>query len=89
MKQPIEEKQSIEQLALKRLGLEAVYHGTIDGKLYKFKELKKLLVGQGMSWVYAEKLLYELSSKGILKRVTRGLYEVDRRRLRFILDTPR
>ncbi len=67
---------------LKERALLALAKSLEDGKVYRYKTIKKLLVSAGLSIPYANRVLDELELYGILERVRRGEYRFHRARLR-------
>jgi hypothetical protein len=67
---------------LKERALLALAKSLEDGRVYRFKTIKKLLVSAGLSIPYANRILDELELYGVLERVSRGEYKFHRLRLR-------
>jgi hypothetical protein len=67
---------------LKERALLALAKNLEDGKVYRYKAVKKLLVSAGLSIPYANRILDELELYGVLERINRGEYKFHRLRLR-------
>jgi cobalamin biosynthesis protein CbiD len=58
-----------------------------DRKVVRFTELQGFLIKEGLSFQYSEKLIMGLVHYGALRRVDRGLYEVDIERLKVFIES--
>jgi hypothetical protein len=58
-----------------------------DRKVVRFTELQGFLIKEGLSFQYSEKLIMALAHYGALRRVDRGLYEVDIERLKVFIES--
>jgi predicted transcriptional regulator of viral defense system len=71
----------VEALTIKEKGLLALYKTLEHEKLYAFAELRATLMDVGASIQYATLLIKELEYHGVLERVGRGIYKVNKNKL--------
>jgi len=71
----------VEAQTIKQKGLLALYKTLEPEKLYVFAELRAILMDAGASIQYATLLIKELEYHGVLERVGRGIYKVNKNKL--------
>jgi hypothetical protein len=71
---------------LRLKALRVLYENTEDGKVYAWNKLMEILTSGGIGGGYASQLLWDFYLLGILERPKRGLYKVNKGRLKEYLD---
>jgi predicted transcriptional regulator of viral defense system len=70
-----------ETLTIKERGLLVLYKALEHDKTYSFRDLKAALMKAGASIQYATLIIEELEHYGVLERVARGVYKVNKTKL--------
>jgi predicted transcriptional regulator of viral defense system len=71
----------VEALTIKERGLLVLYKVLEHEKTYSFGELRAALMKAGASIQYATLIIQELEYHGVLERVGRGVYKVNKSKL--------
>jgi predicted transcriptional regulator of viral defense system len=71
----------VEVLTIKDKGLLELYKRLEHGETYSYKDIKTILVNVGASIQYANVIIEELEYYGVLERVRRGVYRVNKTKL--------
>jgi hypothetical protein len=71
----------VEELTIKERGLLVLYKALEHDKTYRFRELKAALMKAGASIQYATLIIEELEHYGVLERVGRGVYKLNKNKL--------
>jgi predicted transcriptional regulator of viral defense system len=71
----------VEALTIKERGLLVLYKVLEHEKTYSFGELRAALMKAGASIQYATLIIQELEYHGVLERVGRGVYKINKSKL--------
>jgi predicted transcriptional regulator of viral defense system len=71
----------VEAATIKERGLIELYKRLEHDKTYTYKTIKSILMAAGASIHYANTIIEELEYYGILERVERGVYKVNKSKL--------
>jgi hypothetical protein len=69
------------ELTIKERGILVLYKALEHDKTYSFRELKAALMKAGASIQYATLIIEELEHYGVLERVGRGVYKLNKNKL--------
>lgn len=71
----------MEAVTIKERGLKDLYKRLEHDKTYSYKTIKSILMTAGASIQYANTIIEELEYYGVLERVARGTYKVNKNKL--------
>jgi predicted transcriptional regulator of viral defense system len=71
----------VEAVTIKERGLLELYKKLEHDKTYTFRTIKSILMAAGASIQYAATIIEELEYYGVLERVERGVYKVNKTKL--------
>jgi butyrate kinase len=71
----------VEAVTIKERGLKDLYKRLEHDKTYSYKTIKSILMTAGASIQYANTIIEELEYYGVLERVARGTYKVNKNKL--------
>jgi predicted transcriptional regulator of viral defense system len=71
----------VEAQTIKERGLLELYNKLEHDKTYTFRTIKSILMATGASIQYATLIIEELEYYGVLERVRRGVYKVNKTKL--------
>jgi predicted transcriptional regulator of viral defense system len=71
----------VEAVTIKERGLLELYKKLEHDKTYTFRTIKSILMATGASIQYAATIIEELEYYGVLERVERGVYKVNKTKL--------
>jgi predicted transcriptional regulator of viral defense system len=68
----------LEVLTIKERGIRELYKRLKHNEVYSYRDIKSILMAAGASSQYANLIIEELQWHGVLERVRRGYYRIDR-----------
>jgi predicted transcriptional regulator of viral defense system len=71
----------LEVLTIKERGIRELYKKLKHNEIYDYRTIKGILMAAGASSQYANLIIEELQWYGVLERVRRGYYRIDRHEL--------
>lgn len=71
----------MEVLTIKERGIRELYKKLKHNETYNYRTIKGILMAAGASSQYANLIIEELQWYGVLERVRRGYYRIDRHEL--------